>query len=64
MPKDVSMTLKVEDVLFKQDQFQRKTRGVALNGEAISKGGLVIHMKDAPKVGQIIRMRVKVECLA
>jgi spermidine/putrescine transport system ATP-binding protein len=56
--------LKVEDVLFKQDQFQVKTRGVALSGEAVSKGGLVIHMKDAPKVGQIIRVQVKVECLA
>jgi hypothetical protein len=40
-------------VLFKQDQFQVKLRG-----------GLVIHMKDAPKVGQIIRVPVKVECLA
>ncbi|MBI5944006.1 MAG: ABC transporter ATP-binding protein [Chloroflexi bacterium] len=45
--------LKVEDVLFKQDQFQVKLRG-----------GLVIHMKDAPKIGQIIRVRVQVECLA
>jgi ABC-type Fe3+/spermidine/putrescine transport system ATPase subunit len=45
--------LKVEDVLFKQDQFQVKT-----------KNGLVIHLKDAPKIGQIIRVRVKVECLA
>jgi len=45
--------LKVEDVLFKQDQFQVKLRG-----------GLVMHMKEAPKVGQIIRVPVKVECLA
>jgi ABC-type Fe3+/spermidine/putrescine transport system ATPase subunit len=45
--------LKVEDVLFKQDQFQVKLRG-----------GLVIHLKDAPKVGQIIRVKVQVECLA
>jgi spermidine/putrescine transport system ATP-binding protein len=45
--------LKVEDVLFKQDQFQIKLRG-----------GLVIHIKDAPKVGQIIRVKVQVECLA
>jgi hypothetical protein len=43
----------VEDVLFKQDQFQVKLRG-----------GLVIHLKDAPKVGQIIRVKVQVECLA
>jgi ABC-type Fe3+/spermidine/putrescine transport system ATPase subunit len=45
--------LKVEDVLFKQDQFQVKLRG-----------GLVIHMKDAPKIGQIIRVKVQVQCLA
>jgi spermidine/putrescine transport system ATP-binding protein len=45
--------LKVEDVLFNRDQFQVKTRG-----------GLVIHMKDGPRVGQIIRVKVQVECLA
>ena len=45
--------LKVEDVLFDRDQFQVKTSG-----------GLVIHLKDAPKIGQIIHVRVKVECLA
>jgi ABC-type Fe3+/spermidine/putrescine transport system ATPase subunit len=45
--------LKVEDVLFKRDQFQVKTEG-----------GLVIHMKDAPKIGQIICVKVQVECLA
>jgi len=50
---EVEIKLKVEDVLFKRDQFQVKTRG-----------GLVIHLKDAPKIGQIIRVRVKVECLA
>jgi len=50
---EVEIKLKVEDVLFKQDQFQVKT-----------KNGLVIHLKDAPKIGQIIRVRVKVECLA
>ncbi|MBK9603611.1 MAG: ABC transporter ATP-binding protein [Anaerolineales bacterium] len=45
--------LTVEDVLFDRDQFQVKTGS-----------GLVIHMKDAPQVGEIIRVRVKVECLA
>ncbi|MDO9301879.1 MAG: ABC transporter ATP-binding protein [Anaerolineales bacterium] len=45
--------LKVEDVLFKRDQFEVKARN-----------GLVIHMKDAPKIGQIIRVKVQVECLA
>ena len=45
--------LKVEDVLFNRDQFEVKTRS-----------GLVIHMKDAPKVGQMIRVKVQVQCLA
>jgi ABC-type Fe3+/spermidine/putrescine transport system ATPase subunit len=44
--------LTVEDVLFKQDQFQVKGRG-----------GLVIHMKDAPRVGDVIRVKVQVKCL-
>jgi ABC-type Fe3+/spermidine/putrescine transport system ATPase subunit len=50
---EVEIKLKVEDVLFKQDQFQVKLGG-----------GLVIHLKDAPKIGQIIRVKVQVECLA
>lgn len=50
---DDEIKLKVEDVLFKHDQFQVKLRG-----------GLVIHMKDAPKVGQVVRVKVQVECLA
>ena len=45
--------LTVEDVLFDRDQFQVKTGG-----------GLVIHMKNAPKIGETIHARVKVECLA
>ena len=45
--------LKVQDVLFNRDQFEVKARN-----------GLVIHLKEAPKIGQIIRVRVKVECLA
>ena len=49
---DDEIQLKVEDVLFDRDQFQVKTGS-----------GLVIHMKDAPKIGEIIRVRVKVECL-
>ncbi|NOT03503.1 MAG: ABC transporter ATP-binding protein [Anaerolineales bacterium] len=61
---DDEIKLKVEDVLFKQDQFQVKLRGADLSGEAVSKGGLVIHLKDAPKIGQIIRVKVQVECLA
>jgi spermidine/putrescine transport system ATP-binding protein len=45
--------LTVEDALFKQDQFQVKARG-----------GLVIHMKDAPKVGDVITVQVQVQCLS
>jgi len=45
--------LTVEDVLFKRDQFEVKGRG-----------GLIIHMKDAPKVGEVITVRVQVQCLA
>ena len=45
--------LTVEDVLFKQDQFQVKARG-----------GIVIHMKDAPKVGDVLTVRVQVKCLS
>lgn len=53
--------LTVEDVLFKQDQFQVKARGVVLSE---SKGGLVIHMKEAPKVGDVITVQVQVKCLS
>ena len=45
--------LTVEDVLFKRDQFEVKGRG-----------GLIIHMKDAPRVGQVITVKVQVKCLA
>ncbi len=45
--------LTVEDVLFKQDQFQVKARG-----------GIVIHMKEAPKVGDVITVQVQVKCLS
>lgn len=45
--------LTVEDVLFKQDQFQVKGRG-----------GMVIHMKEAPKVGDVITVQVQVKCLS
>ncbi len=50
---DDEIQLKVEVVLFDRDQFQVKTEG-----------GLVIHMKDALKVGEIIKVKLKVECLA
>ena len=47
------INLTVEDVLFKRDQFEVQTRS-----------GLVIHMKNAPKIGQTICVQIKVECLA
>jgi ABC-type Fe3+/spermidine/putrescine transport system ATPase subunit len=43
--------LKVEDVLFKRDQFE--VRGA----------GFVFHMKEAPVVGQIIKVKVQAQCL-
>jgi spermidine/putrescine transport system ATP-binding protein len=48
---EVEIKLKVEDVLFKRDQFE-------VRGE-----GLVFQMKGAPVVGQIIKIKVEVECL-
>ena len=50
---DDEIQLNVEDVLFDRDQFQVKTGS-----------GLVIHMKNAPKLGEIIKVKIKVECLA
>lgn len=43
--------LKVEDLLFMKDQFQVKSRGA------------VFLVKEKPKLGQTIQLRVKVECL-
>ena len=45
--------IKVEDVLFDRDQFQVKAGN-----------GLVVHTKEAPAVGRVIRVKVQVECLA
>ena len=45
--------LTVEDVLFKRDQFQIKGRG-----------GFVIHMKEAPRIGEVITVQVQVKCLS
>lgn len=45
--------LTVEDVLFKQDQFQVKGRG-----------GINIHMKEAPRIGDVIYVQVQVQCLS
>jgi len=46
------LRLKVEDVLFDRDQYQVRVRG-----------GLVFLMREKPRIGQMIRLRVKVECL-
>jgi ABC-type Fe3+/spermidine/putrescine transport system ATPase subunit len=51
--KGEEIQLTVEDVLFKQNQFQIKGRG-----------GLVIHMKDAPRIGDVITVQVQVKCLS
>jgi len=47
------INFKVEDVLFNRDQFEIRGRG-----------GLIFHLRDAPKIGQIIRVKVQVQCLA
>jgi ABC-type Fe3+/spermidine/putrescine transport system ATPase subunit len=47
------LKLKVEDVIFKRELFEVRARG-----------GIVIHMEEKPKIGQIVRVRVKVECLS
>jgi ABC-type Fe3+/spermidine/putrescine transport system ATPase subunit len=52
--------LKVEDVLFQRDQFQVRGGGVAPSS---SRGGIVIHMEERPKIGQVVTVRVEVECL-
>jgi ABC-type Fe3+/spermidine/putrescine transport system ATPase subunit len=44
--------LKVEDVLFKRDQFQVKSRGALFS------------VREKPRVGQTLHLRVKVECAA
>lgn len=44
--------LKAEDVLFKREQFQVRSHGA------------LFYVKEKPKVGQMLRLRVKVECAA
>ncbi|MCA1899753.1 MAG: ABC transporter ATP-binding protein [Chloroflexi bacterium] len=45
------INLKAEDALFKRDQFE-------VRGE-----GLVFQMKEAPVVGQVVKVKVEVKCL-
>jgi len=49
---NVELQVKVEDVIFKRDGFE--VRGT---------NGLIFHPKNAPKVGEIIRVKIEVECL-
>lgn len=58
----VQIKLKVEDFVYKQNQFEVKSRGGVLSGGAISKGVRFL-VKDKPKIGQIIKINVRVECL-
>ncbi len=51
--KGEEIQLTVEDILFKQDQFQVKARG-----------GITIYMKEAPRVGDVITVQVQVKCLS
>ena len=50
---EAQIQLTVEDILFKQNQFQIKARG-----------GITIHMKEAPRIGDVINVRVQVKCLS
>ncbi|KXK11036.1 MAG: hypothetical protein UZ14_CFX002003004 [Chloroflexi bacterium OLB14] len=58
----VQIKLKVEDIVYKQNQFEVKSRGVALSGEAVSKGVKFL-IKQKPKIGQTIKINVQVKCL-
>ncbi len=49
----LTITAKVEDVLFQRDQFKVELAG-----------GLFIHLKEAPKVGESISVHFDVECLS
>jgi hypothetical protein len=44
--------LKVEDVVFKREQF-----------EVRAFGGWIVHVREQPEPGEILSVRAKVECL-
>ena len=46
------LKVRVQDVRFRKDHFEARTQG-----------GLVIQLTVEPKIGQVVRVRVKVECL-
>jgi ABC-type Fe3+/spermidine/putrescine transport system ATPase subunit len=49
----LTVTAKVEDVVFQREQFKVELRG-----------GLFVHLKDAPQVGESISVTFDVECLS
>jgi ABC-type Fe3+/spermidine/putrescine transport system ATPase subunit len=49
----LTVNAKVEDVLFQRDQFKVELAG-----------GLFIHLKEAPKVGESLQIHFEVECLS
>jgi spermidine/putrescine transport system ATP-binding protein len=59
---DEVINVKVEDVLYKQNQFEIKSRSGVLSGGAVSKGAKFL-IKEKPKVGEIIKVQVQVQCL-
>ncbi|MBL8100701.1 MAG: ABC transporter ATP-binding protein [Anaerolineales bacterium] len=60
--KDEAINVKVEDIVYKQNQFEVKSRGDALSGEAVSKGAKFL-AKEKPKIGQTIKVNVQIGCL-
>ncbi|MFZ5878085.1 MAG: hypothetical protein ACOY0R_01825, partial [Chloroflexota bacterium] len=49
----LTVTTTVEDVVFQREQFKVELRG-----------GLFIHLKDAPRVGESLSVTFDVECLS
>jgi len=56
------INVKVEDIVYKQNQFEVKSRGGVLSGEAVSKGVKFL-IKEKPKIGETIKVNVQVGCL-
>lgn len=51
--------IKIEDIVYKQNQFEVKSRGAVLSGEAVSK----FLIKEKPKIGETVKINVQVKCL-
>jgi ABC-type Fe3+/spermidine/putrescine transport system ATPase subunit len=54
--------IKVEDVVYKQNQFEVRSRGAVLSGKAVSKGAVFL-IKEKPKIGETVKINVQVKCL-